>query len=72
MKKFRDREQSSLSPTDSGSRSAADQQIAPEVFFKLIAVDTTHALNASRAPGSLTHKDARVTRPAGSWKASAA
>ena len=46
-----------------GQESAADQQNTPMVLFKLITENKTHVLNASRAQGSLAHKDAHVTKP---------
>ena len=41
-----------------------------KVLFKLIAENKTHVLNASRAQGSLAHKDAHVTKPTGLESAS--
>ena len=46
-----------------GSEPAASLQMTPEVLFQLTADDQTHVLNASRAQGSLTHRDAHATGP---------
>ena len=48
-----------------GGRHATDNRATKdtEVLIKLLVADNTCALNASRAQGSLTHKDARTTEP---------
>ena len=42
------------------------------VLLKLLVVDNTYALNASRAQSSLTHKHAHMTAPKRLWNASEA
>ena len=43
-----------------------------EVLFKLLVVDSTCALNASRARSSLTHKHTHMTAPKKLWNVSVA
>ena len=43
-----------------------------KVLFKLLVVDSTCALNASRARSSLTHKHAQLTAPRRTWQESEA
>ena len=42
------------------------------VLIKLIVVDSTNALNASKARSSLTHKHAQLTAPSRTWQESEA
>ena len=42
------------------------------VLIKLIVVDSTNALNVSKAQSSLTHKHAQLTAPRRTWQESEA
>ena len=57
------------------TRQAASNDAAKKtlrVLIKLLVVDSTNALNASKARSSLTHKDAQPTTPRRTWQESEA
>ena len=50
-----------------GRRPTTEQHNTLKVLIKLIVVDSTYALNASKAQSTLTHKHAHLTVPSEYW-----
>ena len=55
-----------------GHQQRSNKKTQTSVLIKLIVVDSTNALNVSKAQSSLTHKHAQLTAPRRTWQESEA